>query len=391
MIGGQTTTSEAAVRPFAYATTGDANAFATDTLTITLGGAGGTLSGTGLSGGFGGIYTLSGTAAVVTSELDALVFTPAAGAPNTSSTTTFTLRDQSSASVAPSVDSTTSVIDSDPAVAPTIAGTVSGQTTTSEASVKPFAHVTVGDRNVSATDTLTITLGGAGGTLSGTGLSGGPNGVYTLSGTAAVVTSEVDALVFTPTAGPPNSTSTTTFTLRDQSSAYGAAAVDSTTGVIDIDPAVAPTIVGTGSGLMTTSETPVRPFAHATVGDANPGATDTLTITLGGVGGTLSGTGLSGGFGGVYTLSGTAAAITSALDALVFTPKAGAPNTTSTTTFRLSDQSSVGGAPAVDTTTTVINNDIASPPSTNGVAVSAYHGYSLNMLNLNLSNEANTA
>ena len=128
----------------------------------------------------------------------------------------------------------------------------------------------------------------------------------------------------------------------------------------DIDPAVAPTIAGTHLAT-TTSETPVNPFAGVTIGDANFGATDTLTITLGGAGGTLSGTGLSGGTGGVYTLSGTAAAITSELHALVFTPKAGAPNTSSPTTFTLSDQSSAGGPPVVDTTTTVIDIDIPPP------------------------------
>jgi hypothetical protein len=88
-----------------------------------------------------------------------------------------------------------------------------------------------------------------------------------------------------------------------------------------------------------------------------------LTITLGGAGGTLNGTGLSARVGGVYSLSGTASAITSELEALVFTPNAGAPNTSSATTFRLSDQSRAGGAPAVDTATTVIDQDpsLASP------------------------------
>ena len=110
----------------------------------------------------------------------------------------------------------------------------------------------------------------------------------------------------------------------------------------------APTIAGTIGGQTTTSEAPVKPFAHVTIGDANAGATDTLTITLGGAGGTLRRNGLQRPDDrrrGVYTLSGTAAAITSELDALVFTPKAGAPNTSSTTTFTLSDQSSAGGAP----------------------------------------------
>jgi uncharacterized repeat protein (TIGR03803 family) len=64
----------------------------------------------------------------------------------------------------------------------------------------------------------------------------------------------------------------------------------------------------------------------------------------------------------------------------------GAPGTSSTTRFTLSDQSSAGGAPVVDNTTTVIDRDRVSdaPP----VTVNAYNGYNLNMLSLNLSNEA---
>ena len=142
------------------------------------------------------------------------------------------------------------MIDNDPAVAPTISGTVSGQSTTSETPVKPFAHVTIGDANANATDMLTITLGGAGGTLAdGVGFSSLTTvgaGVYRLSGTAAAITSELDALVFTPKAGAPNTSSTTTFTLSDQSSAGGAPVVDTMTTVIDNDPAVAPTIAGDG-------------------------------------------------------------------------------------------------------------------------------------------------
>ncbi len=236
-----------------------------------------------------------------------------------------------------------------PVVNPTISGTVSGQMTSSETPLRPFAGVIIGDANANATDTLTIALDGAGGTLSGTGLSGGSGGSYALSGTAAAITIELDALVFTPTAGAPDTSSSTTFTLSDLSSAGGAPAVDDTTSVTDIDPAVAPTIVGTESGQATASEIAVKPFAHATIGDRNAGAADTLTITLGGSGGTLAGTGLSGGLGGVYTLSGTAAAITTELDALVFTPNAAWPNVSATTTFALSDVSSAGGgAPAVD-------------------------------------------
>jgi hypothetical protein len=42
-----------------------------------------------------------------------------------------------------------------------------------------------------------------------------------------------------------------------------------------------------------TTETPVRPFGQAKIFDENVGMTDTLTIALGGAGGTLIGNGLS--------------------------------------------------------------------------------------------------
>ena len=366
-VAGRATTSEAAVKPFSGVTVADANSGASDTLTITVTGAGGTLSGTGLTGGTGGVYTLTGTAAAVTSELDALSFTPKAGSPGTSSTTNFQLSDLSSAYATATVNTTTSVVDTDPAVAvaPTITGTVAGRATTSEAAVKPFSGVTIADANSGASDTLTITVTGAGGTLSGTGLTGGTGGVYTLTGTAATVTSELDALSFTPKAGSPGTSSTTNFQLSDLSSAYATATVNTTTSVVDTDPAVAvaPTITGTVAGRATTSEAAVKPFSGVTIADANSGASDTLTITVTGAGGTLSGTGLTGGTGGVYTLTGTAAAITSELDALSFTPKAGSPGTSSTTNFQLSDLSSAYATATVNTTTSVVDSDPAGPLS----------------------------
>jgi uncharacterized repeat protein (TIGR03803 family) len=101
----------------------------------------------------------------------------------------------------------------------TITGTRAGQTTVSQTPINPFAGVTIGDLNSGATDALTITLSGAGGTLSGTGLSGSGN-TYTLSGTASAITSQLDALVFTPTAGQPNTNGTSTFTLSDVGTSY---------------------------------------------------------------------------------------------------------------------------------------------------------------------------
>ena len=125
------------------------------------------------------------------------------------------------------------------AFAPTITGTVANQVTTSGAPIKPFADVAVGDVNTNSTETLTITLSGAG-ALTGAGVlvSGG----YTLTGTAAQVTSALEALSFIPAAGQPGTSSTTTFTLSDTSSDYAKPTVDTTASVVDTDP------MGTGTG-----------------------------------------------------------------------------------------------------------------------------------------------
>ena len=115
-------------------TIGDANAGAKGLLTIAVSGTGKLADGAGFGGLVTvapGVYTLFGTAAKITSELDALVFTPADGVPGTSVTTTFRLSDKSSAYGTPAVNSATTVIDSDGAVAPTISGTKAGQTTRS--------------------------------------------------------------------------------------------------------------------------------------------------------------------------------------------------------------------------------------------------------------------
>ena len=133
-----------------------------------------------------------------------MTFTPAKGAPGSNDgVTTFALSDLSSGFTTATTDSLTTVTDSDP-FAPTIGGT-HATTTTLDAAVHPFTNVAIGDLNTGATDTLTITLsspgttGGATGKLDGNGPgSGGTNGVYTLSGAAGTVTSELDLLTFTP-------------------------------------------------------------------------------------------------------------------------------------------------------------------------------------------------
>ena len=339
---------------FANAEISDANPGSADTLTIQMSGdgAGGTLTGPDLSGGIGGTYSLAGTASAITTELQQIEFTPSTQPPNSSVTVNFTLTDVTTAGTSAS-NAGFNVTVATPAVAPTVSGAFT-QTVTSEAATAPFVSATVTDPNVDSTEVVTIAVDGASGVLTGTGLTS-PAGVYTLTGTATQVTDELQALVFTPTPGTPNGSATTTLEVTDTTTA-GPAASDGNFIVTNADPAVAPTLTGSAA-LSVQSETTSQPFATAVLTDPNANSTDVLAIELSGAGGTLSGTGLEGSAGD-YTLSGTAAEIEPSLQALVFTPVAGAPGTTETTYFTLLDATSPG-LTASDPNFSVANSDSA--------------------------------
>ena len=72
------------------------------------------------------------------------------------------------------LNDTTSVNVSTPAVAPTITGTAANQMLTAGSTDTPFSTVTIGDTNANAGDTLTITLTGAGALADGAGFSASP-------------------------------------------------------------------------------------------------------------------------------------------------------------------------------------------------------------------------
>jgi glycosyl hydrolase family 16 len=114
------------------------------------------------------------------------------------------------------------------------------------------------------------------------------------------------------------------------------------------------TITGALSKQAMSDTSSLSPFGNVVVTDLNPGATDTITVALSAAAnGTLSnlGGGSYNATTGVYSDAGTAAAVTTALDGLVFTPTVQSQAVTTTFTIAATDSAS---ASAMDNTTTVL-------------------------------------
>ncbi len=249
--------------------------------------------------------------------------------------------------------------------APTISGTVAGQAITDLQTIAPFSGVTIADANLGQTETVTVTLSAAAnGTLSnlGGGTYNAATGIYTDIGNAGSVSTDLQGLVFTPIANQvaPGGAVTTGFTITDTDTAGATATPDSTTTVIATDVAVLPTIGGTKANQAITDLQTITPFSGVTIGDLNLNQTETLTVTLStAANGTLSNL---GGFtnpsAGVYTDTGTAAAVTAALDALVFTPTENQVASGSVTTAFTITDTDTAGQTATDSTTSVVATEV---------------------------------
>jgi hypothetical protein len=241
---------------------------------------------------------------------------------------------------------------------PVISGPVAGQTTTDEATVDPFAAVSVADPNSGQTETVTITLSNAAnGTLSNLGGGTFNSGTYVVTGTTLAVTDAIEGLVFTPTAHQivPGGTIATTFTIA-VTDTNGVSVSDSTTTVIATAVNDAPVIAGAVGSQTVTDETTLSPFSGVSISDIDFGQTETVTVTLSNhLNGALSnlGGGSYDGVTGVYTVTGTDAAVTTAVDGLVFTPTAHqvAPGGSVATTFTIGVTDTAGGTSSNSTTT----------------------------------------
>ncbi len=257
-----------------------------------------------------------------------------------------------------------------------IAGAIANQPVSDAATIDPFARVTVTDTRAVQTETVTITQD-----TTANGVLTDPNAatdawsvsgnVMTLSGTAAQVSTDLDALVFTPTAHQvaPGSTVTTGFTLGVTDTA-GATASDRATSVVATAVETPPAIAGTQAGQATSDQQTLQPFAAATLTDPDFAASETTTITLsnGGGGGTLAGTGLTQTGTGVYTLAAASpAGEQAALRALVFTPATGHVATGNTVTTQATLSVTDGTDTATDGATTIAVTQAATGTSTDDV------------------------
>ena len=366
---GQTTTDKMAATPFANATVADPDA-QTETVTVTLSAAAnGTLAGGGFASvGAGSYQVTAASAAAAQADLRALVFTPTMNqvAPGQTVTTGFTVAvndTQTTVQNTQTSEVVTSVND-----APTLAGT-HASATSDHATVNPFSGVTVGDPDTGQGETVTVTLSNpANGTLTGGGfVQTATPGVYTATETAgaagasaAAAQAALQAVVFTPTQAPAGTAATTTTLSVSVSDGTVATATDSATVVTATHTTNTPVAVANATPAQATNDkATAQPFAGVTVTDPDTGQTETATITYAAANGTLAGTGLTGAAGS-YTLSaGSAAALQTALDALVFTPTMNqvAPGQTVATTFAVSVSDGATTAQTSDTLTVTSVND----------------------------------
>ena len=136
--------------------------------------------------------------------------------------------------------------------------------------------------------------------------------------------------------------------------------------VLGYSPVGAMDIAGTRANQATADSKAVSPFATVTLSDSLLGESEAVTVSLSSpANGTLGnlGCGSYDATTGVYTVSGTVAAVTAGGSRLIFTPATHQvpAGQTVTTTFTITATDAAGHSSS-DTTTTVVASAAATPP-----------------------------
>jgi hypothetical protein len=351
-----------ALSPLAGVTVSNVNAAQTETVTLTLSStANGTL--TNLGGGSydatTGVYTVTGTATAVTTALDGLVFTPTIHqvAPGQVVSTQFGLSVTDGLMTSPATATTVNItaLNDPPVISGLPTAPVEGYW---NVPLNPFPAVMITDPDVGATETVTLTA--SGGTLSlsmpGVTLTLGGSGTYTLSaGSPTTVTAALDALQFTPV---PN-LSVPGYTISYVGLSVSDGIAPPVTSQVQVLAGL-PIFTGIVPDQTTAGTNPVNPFSTVAVTDSAGLTIQGLTITVfdsnssyltpTDANGVLSGANLTHVGAGIYTLTpGSTTAVTTELDALVFTPS----GTPATTDFVLS---AFDGATTADSAAIAVTN-----------------------------------
>ena len=227
---GMTTSDTVPAAPFASLGLSDPDAGQIETASVTLSDPrNGTL--TNLGGGaydaLAGVYTLAGSAALVQAALQGLLFvpTPHRAAAGGQVTTGLAVAVQDGAGGG--ANAVTQVVAANLDAVPVITGSVGGQSTTTTLAALPFAGLLLADPDVGQIETLTVQgTPGLGSLQGGLGAYDAVTGAYTAQGTTAALTTDVQSLVFMPSAA---GTAGFAVTLDDGA---GGVAQDSTTSLI---------------------------------------------------------------------------------------------------------------------------------------------------------------
>jgi endoglucanase len=224
-----------------------------------------------------------------------------------------------------------------PAIA--IYSAMTAVTTTNTASAMPFSGVVITGANaaqnmtvaVTLSSTLNRTLSDPNATTDGSTVV---NGVWRMVGSSAAIAAALDGLVFTPGAklvgaGSPVST-TVTAVISEAGETASATSAITTGGAMPI--ALTP---ATESSAITDAAS-TNPFAALSITDPNAGQFETATVTSnsaanGALSDPKASTDGSTILNGVWSVYGSPAAVTAALDGIVFTPVANLATVTSLT------------------------------------------------------------